>query len=61
MSGAEQMLKVRFRTIGKNEQTLWLEDSLFTCSECKDASAPRNIGYRTNITNRVEEEDKVDI
>lgn len=58
MSGAEQMLKVRFRTIGKNEQTLWLEDSLFTCLECKDASAPRIIGYRTNITNRVEEEDK---
>ena len=57
MSGAEQMLKVRFRTIGKNEQTLWLEDSLFTCLECKDASAPRIIGYRTNITNRVEEED----
>ena len=58
MSGAEQMLKVRFRTIGKNEQTLWFEDSLFTCLECKDASAPRIIGYRTNITNRVEEEDK---
>ena len=46
MSGAEQMLKVRFRTIGKNEQTLWLEDLLFTCLECKDASAPRIIGYR---------------
>ena len=37
---------------------MWLEDSLFTCPECKDASAPRIIGYRTNITNRVEEEDK---
>ena len=58
MSGAEQMLKVRFRTIGLNEQTLWLEDSLFTCPECKDASAPRIIGYRTNITNRVEEENR---
>ena len=58
MSGNEQMLKVRFRTIGKNEQTLWLEDSLFTCPECKDTSALRIIGYRTNITNRVEEENR---